>query len=89
MSNFYPSLYLHPTDNREGIDAQNIFSLCVRKNLEELKTSAQLKEFLEREDVNSICEEELNKLKSHVSKVGIKETRALYSTLHDIRDYIN
>lgn len=88
MSEYYPSLYLHHADNREGIDAQNTFNHCVRNNLEDLKTSAQLKAFLEREDINSICEEELNKLKSVASKIGVKETRAIYSTLHDIKEIL-
>lgn len=89
MSENYPTLYLQIKDKREGIDAQNYFNYCIKNNLESLKTSAQLKEFIEREDVNSICEDELNKLRSLVSKIGVKETRSIYSTFHDVREFIN
>jgi len=89
MSQHYPSLYLHQSDDTEGIDAQNVYNHCVLNNLHSLKTSAQLKEFIEREDINSICEEELNNLRSVASKIGVKETRAIYRNSHDILDSIN
>lgn len=89
MSEIYPSLYLHHADDREAIDAQNYYYVCVRNNLDHLQTSAQLKEFMEKEDINSICEDELNKLKSVASKIGVKETRAIYHTLHDVNDLMD
>ncbi len=89
MSDHYASLYIRPRESREGIDAQNMYAQCVRQNLHSYKTSGQLKELMEREDVNSICEEELNTLKSLASKIGVKETRAIYHNIIDVKDLLN
>jgi len=89
MSDISPTLYVQTYENRDGIIAQNAFYHCVKTNLNSYKSSAQLKELLEREDLNSICEEELNKLKSLSSKVGFKETRAIYNNLRHVSDFVN
>lgn len=88
MSELYPTLYLQSKDDKKGIDAQNFYHFCVLKNLDEYKTADQLKQLLEREDVNTICQDELNKFRGVVSKVGVKETRGIYHRLHDVRDFL-
>lgn len=88
MSEFYPTLYLQSYDHSKLIDAQNQFYYCYRNSLDNYKTAENLKRFLEKEDLNLVCRDELENFRTHVSKIGIKETRAIYHTIHHARQYL-
>ena len=89
MSDYRPSLYLEARDNRKLLDAQYNFYFCSRNNLDNYKTAENLQKFLEKEDLVQLCNKELQKLRKHASKIGVKETRAIYRNLHNIEESIN
>lgn len=89
MSEKYPSLHLTKYDDVSLINASNEYSYCVNNQLKQYKTADSLKSLLEREDIDSICQDELAKLRSLSSSFGVKETRAIYHLQYDFRQFLH
>ena len=86
MSDLYPSLYLFNGDNTDGVSSIMKFKDCVNNTLNAHKSFQSLSLLLEREDVDSICQEELSKLRSLSSNFGVKESRSIFQSLADINE---
>ena len=83
MSETIPSLFLRHTDNRDNIYLLTDLNICVHKELRKYNSSAALKKFMERENFDSICADEINAVKGISGSIGVKETRSIYPIFLD------
>lgn len=79
MSETHASLILRNTDNRDNLNTIANFHVCLYNELRQYNSSAALKQFMQSENFDSICAEEINSLKGISGSIGVKETRAIYA----------
>ena len=79
MSEVYPSLFLKIDENRDNIIILGNFHACVENELRKYNSSAALRKYMEREDFDSICTDQISAIKGISGNIGVKETRSIYA----------